>query len=1183
MIHQNSDRPETQEPREVMIAGFAPHQVALLRSAFEGRFVIHSATDGADAIKLLRDIPFVSVLLVQQDMRPMTGVDFLRIAHDLFGGLEQTVKVLATGPDGQENLGGPPAPGSIDAFIRGEFRASAVLLEINRLLSRRSREKRASMRISLPPKNAIVVEIGLEGKAELEDIGESGLFLKSRFPYPMGKTLPLILNMPGAVAHLVLGSVARRDEARPGLGIRFQTVGKGARDAIFDFLRDHSSLQNLDELKERYPFLKTDDMIAFQNEDRIASSLMTALRSQMEIIAISPQTRASMTLRFSDLKPGKTCVLEGKDLDIKFKTSDSVFISFQAGYATYNFETKVRRIQRDGNAMECFFPKIMFYSEKRAIKRKGNEGNLRLEIHLPAPFQKRIHGRITDISEGGASFIAESDGIALLAGTPLESIKIFDGNDLVRDEIGEIRNVVGLNGAASGPIRYGVQFGIGRLNIQSARPLEPDPASIQDGTTEKTRRPRMRRAADLSLMVHGSPDVIRLETHKGEEIVGLLNSSFPLDDLPIPVIVIPPAFGKTKETLFGMALTLIEDFRHLGKPLAVIRYDGIRRKGESYRDSEAAEPPYEMINASVSQGSDDIKAVLDWIALNSRGLKASQIILVSFSLSALEARLTLRDEHYRRQVSAWIACMGTLEFRDLMTRINCGLDLLEQHQLGIDLGLVPILGNLIRMKHYAGDVVANGVATLDQAREDMRQIGIPITWIYGEHDHWVNAEFVRDVMSIHAGAPRDVIPVPIGHNARTSEEALHLFGIISGRIHRYLYGEMIRSQVPSRADLETMRRAEQDRLPPINLKNRKDYWQRYLVGQKDLLGFDVMALSDDYQQLMEDQLIALDLQPGDRLLDLGGGTGNFVNHMMDENRPLPGHITIADLIPEGLKQAREKLTSRILSLDQPPHLGLVGLDMELNRFIPIRRFLEGETGRFRDLTERIENISLESAAKIDDGFSPRLHRILRGEPISAGLDHWLRKRFDLPEYKIIVDFNHASRYIRGLISEEPPFRKIAFPGGLGTAFHLPFKPGTYNKILMSLVLSYIYNPVETLREIRRIIRPDGILVLSSMRPDTDASGPFTRLVAKIEKMPAESLPSAWTKSRLLDSIRSFLNDAQALVDLEEAGTFDFFDPDKLNELLEEAGWEPVRSLPSFGEPPQGYIVAAKLRISDAKS
>jgi len=134
---------------------------------------------------------------------------------------------------------------------------------------------------------------------------------------------------------------------------------------------------------------------------------------------------------------------------------------------------------------------------------------------------------------------------------------------------------------------------------------------------------------------------------------------------------------------------------------------------------------------------------------------------------------------------------------------------------------------------------------------------------------------------------------------------------------------------------------------------------------------------------------------------------------------------------------------------------------------------------------------------------------------------------------------------------------------------------------MSLVLSYVFNPVETLREIGRIIVPDGLLVLSSMRPDTDSSGLFTRLMAKLETTPAEALPAKWPKPRLLDSIRSFLNDAQALVDLEEAGTFDFFDHEKLDDLLEEAGWDRIKAIPSFGDPPQGYIVAAKLRKTDA--
>ena len=275
-----------------------------------------------------------------------------------------------------------------------------------------------------------------------------------------------------------------------------------------------------------------------------------------------------------------------------------------------------------------------------------------------------------------------------------------------------------------------------------------DPAAekpnIRD--TEKFRT-GPRRHSDLSELARRPPHVLRMETARGEEIVGLLNTSLPLDRDPIPVVIIPPAFGKTKETLFALAQTIVENFYTRGKPIAVIRYDGVRRKGESYKDPDASEPPYEMIHASISQGAEDIKAVLDWLQLNPV-LRASSVILATFSLSALEARVLLRDETYRRRVKYWISSMGTMEFRELMNRVNCGLDLLEQYQIGIDLGVIPILGNLISMVPYASDVVRTRVATLDQARQDMALLDLPITWIYGEHDHWVKAEFVRDIMSV---------------------------------------------------------------------------------------------------------------------------------------------------------------------------------------------------------------------------------------------------------------------------------------------------------------------------------------------------------------------------------------------------------------------------------------------------
>jgi len=1148
-----------------------------LQRALRDLYAVHTTTSGVEAIKVIKDLPEVHVLIVNDDLPRMKGTELLRFLHEMFDKSDSIIKILLTDSASNGTVADLASYGRIDFTCSKPADPAEIRRKVGFLIAQRSHEKRTSMRVNLNGPSEIRIETGGPGEARVVNLSESGMLLQTMSFFPEGTSIPLTITLPDGQHYPVSGRIVRQDFDQGGVGVEFQAIDDQSRRSILQFLSDYVTVRDLAELKLRYPFLNTDEMVLFSDAYKIESLIRGALRTGVEVAVIHSESRNPEILEFSSLKPPSVCALKGEDLNVKFKTSDLIFVSFQIGYATYNFETMIARITPEGRELLCLYPRVMFYSEKRTEKRISPNGNLRIEIPLPPPFNSSIMGRITDISPGGVSFVADSHAQVLLKGTPLETLSILDGDGLLWRENGEVRYVARAGEGTLYGMKYGIQLGIGRVSIQSVQAPELDFEHSDEGPPGQSMiLPRTSLVGELSKLVHMPPEVLRIENRRGEEIVGLLNSSLPLDDKPVPVVVVPPAFGKTKEVLFGLALTLVQNFRALGKPLAVIRCDGIRRKGESYKDPEASEPPYEMLKASTSQGAEDIRTVLDWLQLNSK-LRTSSVILVTFSLSSLEARVVLRDDFYRRQINYWISCMGSLEFRDMMNRINCGLDVLEQYQLGIKLGIYPILGNLISHESYAADVITNAVGTLEQAREDMRHLDLPITWIYGQYDQWIKSEFIRDVMSVQANALREVIAVPIGHNARTSQEALRLFGTITSLIHRSLYKTMIQPILPSKKDMEILRRAEKDRLPPRNLKNRKAYWHHYLVGENNLLGFDIMAMSDDYQQLMEDQLQALELQPTDRLLDLGGGTGNFVEHLIESGRDLPAQITIADLIPDAIKQARKKLLSRYDILNEPGRLDFLGLDLEMSRFLAVRRFLEGEVGSFEEMADKIENLTLDSAIKIQEAHSPRLHRILRGEPITPSADDWLKRQFDLHEYRTIIDFNQAARYVRRLTNKKPAFRRLVLPGFLAGNLHLPFKAGWYNKVLMSLVLSYIFGPAETLREVRRIIRPGGRLVLSSMRPDTDASGPFTRLLEKIETMPEEALPPDWPKARLLDSLRSFLNDAQALSELEEAGTFDFFDPDKLDGLLEEAGWKRIRMIPSFGDPPQGYIVLAKAR------
>ena len=1162
----------------ILVAAADSFKVDSLRRAFEPEYSVVTATNGRDAVRLVKKTPHFDAILVGETLPQIDGLTLVRYVNEMVPKAESIIKMVIA------DNGAPAGPeihpfiGRIDHVFHKPFDAARIKQKTSYLLAHRSREKRGIMRATFGGDRDIEVDIGLRGKAVVENLSEDGMFVLTTLPKDY--ILPFRIQLPTGEEILATGRIVRSDENMGGVGVKFLLMEDESRRSLVRFIADSISPRGLAELKEKYEFLRTESIVPFTDPRKIEALLAAAFRTKTEITAIHPHQKNPVTLAIDAVAPDSHCRLAGEDLDSKFKTSDCIFVSFQAGYATYNFETVVYRISPDGRALDCLYPRMMFYSEKRSVRRVSAGGELEAEITLPAPFETVIRGAITDISEGGVSFLTDAREVALLIGTPLDSIRIFQGDRMIREVRGEIRNIHRVGEGDADRLRYGVQFGIGRLTIQTATvpAFEAHGEKPRTQDTEKFRT-GPRRLTDLTELAKRPPHVVRLENAKGEEIVGLLDVSLPLDGTPVPVVVVPPAFGKTKETLFALAQTIACSFYSRGEPVAVLRYDGIRRKGESHKDPEASIPPYEMIHASLSQGADDIKAVLDWLP-NNPILRPSAVVLVSFSLSALEARIVLREEAWRRRVNYWIACMGTLEFRDLMIRINCGLDLLEQYQIGIDLGVIPILGNLISMVPFAADVVANGVASLDQAREDMRHIDIPVTWILGEHDHWIKPGFVRDIMSVRADAPRDVITVPVGHNARTSEEALQLFGTVGALVHRYLYRDTIKPVLPDKNDMEIKRRAEKDRIPLRKVRNRQEYWSRYLVGENNLIGFDVMALSEDYQSLMQDQLQALDLAPGDRLLDLGGGTGNFAEHLLKAGGPLPDRILIADLIPQAMVRARQKIAGRLAAdrvAGSPGRIEFLGLDVEMNRYLPVRRFLAGEIGRFRALADAIENLSLQSAERIDAAFSPRLHRLLRGDEITPENDLWLKSEFELPEYRIIADFNQAARFLRGRLPGGPAFRTLAFPEAQGGTLHLPIKPGRFNKILMSLVLSYIFNPVETLIELRRIIVPGGRLVLSSMRPDTDASGLFTRLVEKIAATPPEEFGPDRPREVILESIRFFLNDAQALVELEEAGTFDFFDPKKLDALLDEAGWEPLATIPSFGNPPQGYVVAARVR------
>ena len=103
----------------------------------------------------------------------------------------------------------------------------------------------------------------------------------------------------------------------------------------------------------------------------------------------------------------------------------------------------------------------------------------------------------------------------------------------------------------------------------------------------------------------------RYQNERGERLVGIIDSWG--DTRGATAVVIAPAWGRTKETLLPLARTIVETFRAANHPVVVLRFDGIRKRGESHNDPDCLEAGTEHHHFTFSQGVRDISATLDFL------------------------------------------------------------------------------------------------------------------------------------------------------------------------------------------------------------------------------------------------------------------------------------------------------------------------------------------------------------------------------------------------------------------------------------------------------------------------------------------------------------------------------------------------------------------------------------------
>lgn len=125
---------------------------------------------------------------------------------------------------------------------------------------------------------------------------------------------------------------------------------------------------------------------------------------------------------------------------------------------------------------------------------------------------------------------------------------------------------------------------------------------------------------------------------------------------------------------------------------------------------------------------------------------------------------------------------------------------------------------------------------------------------------------------------------------------------------------------------------------------------------------------------------------------------------------------------------------------------------------------------------------------------------------------------------------------------------------------LPFQEATFHVICCSLVLSYLRHPDGLVRELHRVLRPGGVLVVSSMKPNCDLSIIYRDSI--MANVSAEDIVAA----------RELLRAAGKIKLKEEIGFYTFYSQAELAELVTGAGFHVAESHLSLGA--QAVVIKA---------
>ncbi len=1008
---------------------------------------------------------------------------------------------------------------------------------------------------------------------------------------------------------LHLGARVRRrnrlQDGRYGLGLEFTELSARDQEVLERYIL-RQVLNNIVEVVERQTMnLEPSELEHHGDRIRILEHLEEMRRNQARLELFQRGADAIFSGVIGEITQTSIRIDLGEP-GFSDPPSDRVHCSCTQGHINFYFHSSLQSVE--GDSLYIAVPSGLFsYDSRRTPRKELEHGKAYIEIPLPYPVGSVLVRPVLDISSEGLAFSTPVDQSYFLPQTPLPELRILrQGEERPLTRSGVVMHVTPIEVQGRTELKIGVQFGRHNVALTARKPgAAASPTSSFFSKMTGFIRHLALKTFGRSKKVQAiqepqAVEIVRYANRKREEIVGILNATGqPSERLHAPLVIVPPAHGKRKESASALALALLENFQRRKKDIVVLRYDGIRMPGESYKDPETNQPGEEALNWTLSQALSDLEATLDYAYDNPR-FYPTEVIVVSPSIQAVPVRRLLAEDTERR-VHFWISLMGVPAAQEVIRNGTGGIDYVANYARGIPLGHRQFLGVMIDADHFCQDLLGQGMAFMSDALIDMSRIDIPITWLAGKHDAWIDPHSIQELLAHAPSTDKELVTLNVGHIPLNGEEAFDCFNTMIRSIWRFLYQEEISPVPPSMQEVKRVRALEWARTPRVKLKDRHKFWHNFMIGDGPSSAcYDIYEFFDEYRSFIRQEIELLELKPGHHLADMGCGIGNLPCFLLERYGGRTawqlGGITLVDFLAPALDKAQARLDKIARNAGKPlPPITKKVVNLQMSPLRKLERFLKGEFYAYdplKGLLPGISDYSVEVWKRLADW---RLHGILRGRPITPDDQAFMAEKLPPEEQRVLRDFNRLARFVQGrtlpedvdsvmcddgrlpvLQRQTEMLKYLKFdalqPGAVERLTdRLPFPDESFDRIVCSLVLSYLDHPGETLSEYVRCLKPGGRIVFSSMKPDTDPGEAYQKALRKLESNDYVELPEGFSRQTLIESIRAFINSGALLIQLAEEMQFRFFSRDEMRELAEYAGLTRVEIYPSYGERPQAYI------------